>query len=535
LLESLQSLHKGFFAQLSIMARLFHLFTASLICAASALAQTPTPSPAATTQPRSHVERFSTVEMRAGRAEADANAKLTANPNDTEALNLRAAARVKFGRYAEAYEDLRRAVSLAPGNSEYQANLGYVLWKLGRLDEAISAERAALKLDDKNFMAHHQLGRFLLRTGDQKQLAESAVHLRRALDLDARQYDVRFELIAAYRALGNRAEASSQLDFLFDARPSDPRVFYMSGLLASDRDDLEMAIKEFREALRRDPTLLGALQDLGLAYVKLKRWPEAVETFAELARQDKDAVDAAYLYALALFNAGRAAEAEREVRRALRINAGAVEAHTLLGVILASRGSADNEASEALSQAVALNPGSFDAHFYLGRVLYATKNYADAVKELRAAVSLNPRHAEARFFLGTALESAGESVAAMTEYQELVRLDAQSAIGQMGLGALLVKQGKIEEAIGALKHANSLDPKSFETNWALGRAFALAERYAEAVEALKTATSLAPNRADAHYQLGLALKRLGRAEEAAREFALVEKLNTEFRTNTTSR
>jgi tetratricopeptide (TPR) repeat protein len=535
LLESLQSLRKGFFAPLFIMARLFQLFAASLICAASALAQTPTPSPTDTTQTRSHVERFSTVEMRAGRAEADTNTKLAANPNDTEALNLRAAARVKFGRYTEAYEDLRRAVSLAPANSEYQANLGYVLWKLGRLEEAMSAERAALKLDDKNFMAHHQLGRFLLRTGDQKQLAESATHLRRALELDARQYDVRFELIAAYRALGNRAEASSQLDFLFDARPSDPRVFYMSGLLASDRDDLEMAIKEFKEALRRDPTLLGALQDLGLAYVKLKRWPEAVETFTELARQDKDAVDAAYLYALALFNAGRVPDAEREVRRALRINAGAVEAHTLLGVILASRGNADNEASEALSQAVALNPSSFDAHFYLGRVLYATKNYADAVKELRAAVTLNPRHAEARFFLGTALESAGESGAAMIEYQELVKLDAQSAIGQMGLGALLVKQGKIEEAIDALKRASSLDPKSYEANWALGRAFALAERYAEAVEVLKTATTLAPYRADAHYQLGLALKRLGHAEEAAREFALVEKLNTQFRTNTTPR
>jgi tetratricopeptide (TPR) repeat protein len=514
------------------MVRPIYLLAASLTCAVSALAQVQSPA-VATAQTRSHVERFSTIEMRAERAEADAGAKLATNPNDTEALNLHAAARVRLGHYNEAYEDLRRAVSLKPDSSEYQANLGYALWKLGRVDEAMNAERAALKLDDKNFMAHHQLGRFLLSTGDQKQLAESAAHLRRAIELDARQYDVRFELIAAYRALGNRAEASNQLDFLFDAKPSDPRVFYMSGLLASDRDDLEMAIKEFREALQRDPALLGALQDLGLAYAKLKRWPDAVETFRELARRDADAVDAAYLYALALFNVGRVEESEREVRRALRINAGAVEAHTLLGVILASRGNAASEASESLSQAIALNPKSFDAHFYLGRVLYATKDYANAVKELRAAVDLNPRHAEARFFLGTALESAGESEAAMTEYQELVNLDAQSAIGQMGLGALLVKQGKTEEAISVLKRATSLDPKSFEAHWALGRAFALAERFPEAVEVLKTATTLAPYRADAHYQLGLALRRLGRAEEAAREFSLVDKLNTEFRTNTT--
>ncbi len=90
---------------------------------------------------RSHVERFRTPEVRAERAEADANTKLTANPNDDVTLNARSLARMRLGRYNEAYEDLRRALSLKPDNSDYQANLGYVLWKLGRVDEAVSAER----------------------------------------------------------------------------------------------------------------------------------------------------------------------------------------------------------------------------------------------------------------------------------------------------------------------------------------------------------------------------------------------------------
>ena len=512
------------------MARLFQLF-AALLCASATLAQEAGQGPAAS-QPRSHAERFSTPEMRAGRAEADATAKLAANPDDAEALNLRAAARVRLGKHREAYEDLRRAAALKPANAEYQANLGYVLWKLGRVDDAVAAERAALKLDDKNFMARHQLGRILLRLSDPKHLPEAAEQLRRAVELNPRQYDVRFELIAAYRALGDRAGASSQLDFLRDARPSDPRVFYVSALLASDRDDLGAAVKDFKEALRRDPSLLGAWQDLGLAYVKLGRWPEAVETFAELARRDREAVDAAYLHALALFNAGKMAEAEAEARRALRINAGAVEAHTLLGVILAARGDSNDEAAESLAQSVALNPNSFDARFYLGRVQYALKDYAGAVANLRAAAQLNPRHQEARFFLGTALESAGESEAALQQYQELVKLDERSAVGQLGLGALLVKQGKTEEAVAALRRAVALDPNNFEAHWALGRALARGENFPEAIESLRKAVALAPRRSDAHYQLGLALRRAGRAEEAAREFAIVEKLNTEFRTST---
>ena len=56
-------------------------------------------------QERSHVERFSTPEVRAERSEAEAGAKLAVNPNDDQALNERAVARMRLGRYEEAQAD----------------------------------------------------------------------------------------------------------------------------------------------------------------------------------------------------------------------------------------------------------------------------------------------------------------------------------------------------------------------------------------------------------------------------------------------
>lgn len=511
--------------------RVLHLIIICLGSAAGISAQTPAPAA------RSHVERFSTMEVRAERQEQDANAKLLANPNDAEALNARAYARMSLGRYKEASEDLSRAVALKPANAEYQAGLGYALWKIGRHAEAIEAERKAVKLDDKNFTSHYQLGRFLIFTGgdNKQQLTEATEHLRRAIDLDPRHSEVRFDLLSAYRALGDVAQALAQLRLLEEARPSDARVTYINALLASDRGDLSTAINGFREALRQDPALFGAWQDLGLAYIKTGRWNEAVESFAELARRQPDSVEVAYFHALSLFNSGHVPEAEKEARRALRLDAGTSAAHTLLGIILASRGGADTEAAESLTQAVAIDPASFDAQFYLGRVQYALRDYASAAKSLRAALAINPRHAEARFFLGTALEAAGESEAALVEYQELVKLDPQSAIGQVGLGALLVKQGKTAEAIATLQRAVKLNPKIFEAHWALGRALALNEQFNEAIESLQRAVTLAPDRPDAHYQLGLALRRAGRTDEAAREFATVERINAEFRSRSTPR
>jgi len=437
---------------------------------------------------------------------------------------------MNLGRYKEAYEDLRRAVELKPAKAEYKAALGYTLWKIGRHPEAVDAELAAVKLDEKNFTAHYQLGRFLLFTaGSNKQLTDAAVHLRRALELDPRRSEVRFDLLTAYRSLGDSAQAFAQLKLLENSYPSDPRVNYIEALLASDRGDLNSAIRGFRETVRQDPTMVGAWQDLGLAFIKLARWSDAVETFAELAKRQSDSVEVAYFYALSLFNSGLVADAERETRRALRLDAGTSAAQTLLGIILASRGGADAEAAEALSQAAGLDPTSFDAHFYLGRVQYALHDYSAAAKALRTAVTLNTRHAEARFFLGTTLEAAGDSEAALVEYQELVKIDPQSAIGQVGLGALLVKRGKTDEAVVALQRATTLDPKIFEGHWALGRALASTGRFDEAIAALQIAVSLAPNRPDAHYQLGLVLRRAGRADEAASEFATVERINAEFR------
>ena len=60
----------------------------------------------------------------------------------------------------------------------------------------------------------------------------------------------------------------------------------------------------------------------------------------------------------------------------------------------------------------------------------------------------------------------------------------------------------------------------------------LSELYIEAINVLQVAVKLDPQRADAHYQLGQGLRRLGRNEAAGREFAIVEKLNSEFRSNT---
>lgn len=491
------------------------------ISASVCLGQTP--------QPRSHVERFSTPEARAVRIERETSEKLASNPDDASLLNERALARLRLQKYDAAHEDLARAVKINPASAEFKANYGYVLWKLGRGPEAIRVEREALKLDEKNYTANYQLGRFLLRTGDRKALPEAIERLKRALEIDARQYEVRFELIAAFREIGDTAAALGQLDILQDARPSDARVSYVGALLFIDRNDLKTAESNFRDALKKDPNLYGAWQDFGLFFAKQNRWAEAAEAFSELAKRQQNSVEAAYFLALSYFNDNKRDLAVVEARRALRLDQSSAEAHTLLGIILASRGDSDAEALESLLQAAALAPNNFDANFYLGRVQYLRRDFTNSRASLETAVRLNPKSAEARFFLGSVLEALNESEKASAEYQEIVRLEPASFFAKIGTGALAVRQGKLEEAVAALTEAIRLDARSFEAHWALGRALVLQEKFADAETALKTAVDLQPNRTDARYQYAIALRRLGKAEQARIEFETVERINKEFR------
>jgi predicted Zn-dependent protease len=80
-----------------------------------------------------------------------------------------------------------------------------------------------------------------------------------------------------------------------------------------------------------------------------------------------------------------------------------------------------------------------------------------------------------------------------------------------------------------LERARSLDPQNFEANMALGRLLAKTGKFEESIPWLEQASHERPDSPEVHYQLALSLQRAGRAEQASREFAEVERLNRQRR------
>jgi tetratricopeptide (TPR) repeat protein len=213
--------------------------------------------------------------------------------------------------------------------------------------------------------------------------------------------------------------------------------------------------------------------------------------------------------AVRLFRAGRVAEAEAAVNRALAANARDAEALHLLGCIRAQAG-AHVEALKLLDQAVALEPGNAAFAVNRGRVLaqlgVALVRAGDAEGAARAfegALPAFPHDASLRNNLGIALQRLGRAEEALAQFRQAAALDPALQGVLVNWGNALETQGDLEGAARKYAEAIARNPASAPA-W-LNAASIAADRgrSAEAREAYARVLQISPASADAQYGLGL--------------------------------
>jgi len=165
------------------------------------------------------------------------------------------------------------------------------------------------------------------------------------------------------------------------------------------------------------------------------------------------------------------------------------EANGRLGMILQAYQAADHRAELCYERAHRLDPKSFRWSYYLGSVQAARGRHAEAVRTLQEALRLEPDYLPALLKLGDSLLASGQA----------------------------------EEALQRFRAAVLQEPSSAQAYYGLGRAQSATKDVTGAVASLRRACDLFPYFGAAHYALALAYKRLGKTEEAQREFALYEK------------
>jgi tetratricopeptide (TPR) repeat protein len=383
------------------------------------------------------------------------------DPKDFRWPHLRGLLAQEAGRLPEAEADYGRALERAPGDRPALVYRGEVRLLLGKTAEAEADARKALAAEPALTAAKALLGQAALaerRYGEAVQLFEAALAEVPGADR------LHYPLGLAYRGLGEGAKAADHLARAGKAgvRPADPLRDEIEGLRTGER-------------------------------VHLAKGKAALQ-------------------------AGRAAEAAEELRRALAARPESVAARINLATVLASQGDR-TAALSLLREAARLEPGNATAHFDLGLLLAAGGALQEARVELAAAIAARPEDAEAHRALAQVLRDGNDLPGALAEYGRAVALAPADDVARVGEGETLVRLGRFQAARDRLEEGRRALPESGLLAYGLARLLAgspdLAVRDGARALPLAQAVFTAQPTPLHAATVALALAELGRCADAA--------------------
>jgi Flp pilus assembly protein TadD len=230
------------------------------------------------------------------------------------------------------------------------------------------------------------------------------------------------------------------LAILPGARPAlaqsspEAEMRFSTGVMHLREGRVELALDEFKKAVREDGKNPYFQKGLGLAYSAKREWKPAIAAF----------------------------------RRALELNPYYVDVRNDLAAALI--GSGDREAGKkefltAFSDPT--NPTAEVSARNLGQVYLEEKNYPEAINWYRTSLGRNKSYSDAYLGLADALTASGQGAEAVVQLEAAVKEVPGDPPLQLALGQALYRAGRFGEARAQLEEVVRKDPSG-----PLGRAAA---------------------------------------------------------------
>jgi len=235
------------------------------------------------------------------------------------------------------------------------------------------------------------------------------------------------DFAGAERALRNylsarrdSADATYLLGFVLyrENRPAESLAAYTKGaaLVSPTADDLKI---------------------VGLDYVLLNDYSDAIKWLEKAAEIDAKNKDAWYYLGRAYYTKSRLAEARKAFLKLLDLDPHDVRAENNLGLILETEGQPAG-AIEAYRRAIAWQADSLrpseQPYVNLGSILMEQGQIKDALEPLQKAVEVAPVNAYCRLKLGMYYRKVGQLESAQTELEKATQLAPNSAAAHYQLG-----------------------------------------------------------------------------------------------------
>jgi len=293
---------------------------------------------------------------------------------------------------------------------------------------------------------------------------------RKLADLLLVQNDIAREVYQKLRSQLSEADRQK----LTKGSTNNPEAYqaYLKGKYYTNkftRDGFRKGIDYFNQAIALDPNYGLAYNGLAYNYINQDDWfirpseaaPKAKDAAKKALAIDESDADAHLSLAIvAHWYEWDWAAAEREFKRAIELNPGNSDAYGYYSWYLASMGRNEQAHAEA-KRGQQADPLSLLANFGPGSISVFTRQWDQAIEQLRSAIELDPNYWFDHCFLGRAYEQKGKLPEAIAEFQHALELEKDNTEIWSGLGHAYAVSGNRTEVQRVQDHLKEQSEHSY--------------------------------------------------------------------------
>lgn len=255
------------------------------------------------------------------------------------------------GKYAEAEAELMKSIKLQPEGVEARDELGRVLIKMQKTEDALKIYEEILEMNPDDYTAWCSKANIFSR---QTRWNEAAFSYKEALRI----------------------------------RPDSYRSYYNLAVSLQEGGKNKAAVDAFKNAIKLYPDFIDAYNNLGITLSLMGRHEEALRVYEEGIRRNPKDFSLYFNMGMNLFETGNYMEAAAAYRDALEIKPEEIEIYYYLGAALTEMRHY-NDAIEAYKSALLVKPTDGELHYNIAAIYAMLGRYDIAGENLKQAIEMN--------------------------------------------------------------------------------------------------------------------------------------------------
>jgi tetratricopeptide (TPR) repeat protein len=240
-------------------------------------------------------------------------------------------------------------------------------------------------------------------------------------------------------------------------------ALYLLGFVLHRENKPRESLETYTRAAALKPPTADDLKIVGLDYVLLKDYPDAIRWLEKAVELDPRNKDNWYYLGRAYYSDSRVSKARQAFRTVLELDPRDVKAESNLGLIFEAEGKPD-DALEAYRNAIAWQQGkphpSEQPQLDLGSLLLQMGHAEESIPYLQEAAAISPRNGYCHLKLGTAYLRLRRFSEAQRELKTATNLDPDDPAPHYQLGRLYKETHVLDRAQTELDRFQELQARA---------------------------------------------------------------------------